>query len=132
MENISSQSGLHQVIMNLHIYNHLGLHVFIWYSLPYQIWLPNQVSIHFYILILITRSNTFNLSIRYPSTYFGDDWHYRDAITYFIRRAIDMLDWDRAFVNTNVNEKVLFLTKLFWTYFLLHSIRNINRWFSKK
>ena len=28
-----------------------------------------------------------------------------------IRRAINMFDWDRTFVNTNVNEKVFILNK---------------------
>ena len=44
----------------------------------------------------------FNLEIYYPPPYFRGVWHYQDANTDFIRRAIDMFDWDKAFVNTNV------------------------------
>ena len=36
----------------------------------------------------------------------GDVWHYQDANTDLIRRTIAMFDWDKAFVNTNVNEEV--------------------------
>ena len=53
----------------------------------------------------------FNLEILFPPPYFRDVWHYQDANTDLIRRAIDMFDWDRAFVNTNVNEKVFILNK---------------------
>ena len=47
----------------------------------------------------------FNLEIHYPPPYFREVWHYQDANTDLFRRAITMFDWDRAFVNTNVNEK---------------------------
>ena len=53
----------------------------------------------------------FNLEIIFPPPYFRDVWHYQDANTGLVRRAIDMFDWDRAFVNTNVNEKVFILNK---------------------
>ena len=33
-------------------------------------------------------------------------WHYKDANTELIRRAIDEFNWQRVFLNTNVNEKV--------------------------
>ena len=53
----------------------------------------------------------FNLEIHYPPTYFREVWHYHDTNTDLIRRAIDIFDWDRTFVNTNVNEKVFILNK---------------------
>ena len=43
----------------------------------------------------------FNLGILFPPPYFPDVWHYHDANTDLIRRAIDMFDWDRVFVNTD-------------------------------
>ena len=55
-----------------------------------------------------------NLEIFYPPPYFHNVWHYHDANTDLIRQAIDMFDWDRAFVNTNVNEKVFILNKTMW------------------
>ena len=33
-------------------------------------------------------------------------WHYKDANTELIRRAINEFNWQRVFLNTNVNEKV--------------------------
>ena len=50
----------------------------------------------------------------YPSSnshYLCEVWHHQDANTDFIRRAIDMFDFDRAFVNTNANEKLFILNK---------------------
>ena len=49
----------------------------------------------------------FDLEIHYLPPYFREVWHYQDENTDLIKRAIDMFDLDRAFVNTNVNEKVL-------------------------
>ena len=60
----------------------------------------------------------FNLEIHYPPTYFPDVWHYQDANTKLMRRAIAVFDWDSAFVNTNLNEKVFILKRLFWIFFL--------------
>ena len=54
----------------------------------------------------------FNLEIHYPPPYFREVWHYHDANTDLIRRAIDMFDWDRNFVNTNVNKKVFILKRI--------------------
>ena len=54
----------------------------------------------------------FNLEIHYPPPYFREVWHYHDANTDLIRRAIDMFDWDRNFVNTNVDKKVFILKRI--------------------
>ena len=48
----------------------------------------------------------FNLHIVYPPPYLREIWHYREANTRLIRRAIKEFNWERAFSNTNVNEKV--------------------------
>ena len=48
----------------------------------------------------------FNLQIYYPPPYPREIWHYKQANTELIRRAITDFNWDRAFLNTNVNEKV--------------------------
>ena len=48
----------------------------------------------------------FNLQIYYPPPYPREIWHYKQANTELIRRAITDFNWDRAFPNTNVNEKV--------------------------
>ena len=48
----------------------------------------------------------FNLEVVYPPSYVQEVWHYKDANTELIRRAINEFNWQRAFLNTNVNEKV--------------------------
>ena len=47
-----------------------------------------------------------NLHILYPPPYLREIWHYREVNTGLIRRAIKEFNWERAFSNTNVNEKV--------------------------
>ena len=46
----------------------------------------------------------FNLEVVYPPSW--EVWHYKDANTELIRRAINEFNWQRAFLNTSVNEKV--------------------------
>ena len=48
----------------------------------------------------------FNLQIHYPLPYPQEIWHYKQANTEVIRRTTTDFNWDRAFFNTNVNEKV--------------------------
>ena len=47
----------------------------------------------------------FNLQIYYPPQYYRAVWHYNDANTELIRRAVDQFNWQKAFLNKNVNEK---------------------------
>ena len=67
----------------------------------------------------------FNLEIYYPPLYFCDVWHYQYANADLIRRATEMFDCGRAFVNTNANEKV-FVLKLFKT---IQNFKNIQNYF---
>ena len=53
----------------------------------------------------------FNLEILYQTCYFCNIWHCQGGNTDLLWRAIDMFDWDGAFVNTNVNEKVFNFNK---------------------
>ena len=48
----------------------------------------------------------FNLQIYYPPPYLEKIWHYKQANAEFIRWAVTDFNRDRAFLNTNVNEKV--------------------------
>ena len=41
----------------------------------------------------------FNLHIVYPPAYLREIWHYREANSWFIRRAIKEFDWERVFSN---------------------------------
>ena len=47
-----------------------------------------------------------NLQIYYPPPYPREIWHCKQANTELIGRAITDFNWDRAFLNTNINEKV--------------------------
>ena len=47
-----------------------------------------------------------NLEIIYPPLYVCEFRHYKDATTELIRRANNEFNWQRAFLNTNVNKKV--------------------------
>ena len=42
----------------------------------------------------------------YLPPYLREIWHYREVNTRLIRRAIKEFNWERAFSNTNINEKV--------------------------
>ena len=48
----------------------------------------------------------FNLQIYLPPPYPREIWHYKQSNIELIRRAVTDFNWDRAFLNTNVNEKV--------------------------
>ena len=46
------------------------------------------------------------MKICYPPKYYREVWHYKDANIELIRKAIDGFNWQKAFSNKNVNEKV--------------------------
>ena len=48
----------------------------------------------------------FNLKIYYPPPDYCQVWHYQEADTEPIRRAMDLFDCKKAFKNTSVDEKV--------------------------
>ena len=52
----------------------------------------------------------FNLQIYYLPPYLREIWHYKQANRELIRRVISNFNWDRAFLNTNMNEKVSIFT----------------------
>ena len=47
-----------------------------------------------------------SLHIVHPPPYLREIWHYREANTGLIRRTIKEFNWEKAFSNTSVNEKV--------------------------
>ena len=53
----------------------------------------------------------FNLKICYPPPYSRQVWHFKEAETDIIRRAVNDFNWERAFSNTNVNLKVCIFNK---------------------
>ena len=108
IENISSQFALHQVINEpTHILETSSSCIDLIFTSQ-----PNLIiesGVHPFLhsnshhQIIFTK---FNLEIIFLPPYFSDVWHYQDANTDLSRRAIDMFDWDRAFVDTSVNGKV--------------------------
>ena len=53
----------------------------------------------------------FNLKICYPPPYQTEVWHFKEAKTDLIRRALNDFNWERTFSNTNVNEEVCIFNK---------------------
>ena len=53
----------------------------------------------------------FNLQIHYPPQYYREVWHYNDANTELIRRAVNQFNWQKKFLKKNVNEKVNILNE---------------------
>ena len=53
----------------------------------------------------------FNIPIVYLPPYLREIWCYREANTRFVRRAIKEFNGERAFSNTNLNEKVDILNR---------------------
>ena len=61
-----------------------------------------------------------NVHVVYPPPYLREIWHFREANTGLIRRAIKEFNWERALSNTSVNEKVDILNIL--NNFIPHEI----------
>ena len=107
-ENLTSQFGLHQVIKEpRNVLNTSSSCIDL--TLTSQ---PNLIidpGVHSFLhsnyqhQIIFAK---FNLEVVYSPPYVREVWYYKDANTKLIRRAINEFDWQRTFLNTNVNEKV--------------------------
>ena len=53
----------------------------------------------------------FNLTVFYPPPYKRLVWHYQQANTDLIKRAIELFDWEKSLSNLHVNKQVFVLTK---------------------
>ena len=53
----------------------------------------------------------FNLKIYYPPPYLREVWHYKEANADLIKGAISNFNWEKAFSDTNINEKVSLFNK---------------------
>ena len=56
-------------------------------------------------------SSSHCFKIRYPPPYSREVWHFKEANTDLIRRALNDFNWERAFSNANVNEKLSIFNK---------------------
>ena len=107
IENLTSQFGLHQVIQEpTHILDASSCIDLIFTSQPNLI-IESRVHLSLYSnchhQILFAK---FNLEVVYPPPYIQEVWHYKDVNTELIKQAVNEFNWQRAFLNTNVNEKV--------------------------
>ena len=113
IENITSQSGLHQIINEpTHILENSSPCIdLIFTSQPnLSVESGTQPSFHPNCHHEIIYAK-FNLEVLYPPPYTREVWHYKDSNVDLIRRSINEFDWDRAFANKHVDEKVLIFNK---------------------
>ena len=113
IKNVNLQLGLHKIINEpTHILeNSLSCIELIFTSQPKMV-IESDVhsSLHSICHHQIIYAK-FNLKICYPPPFLREAWHFKEAETDLIRRALNDLNWDRAFSNTNVNEKVCIFNK---------------------
>ena len=48
----------------------------------------------------------FDLKVFYPPPYERTVWHFSQANSDHIKRAVDLFDWESALIDSNVNEQV--------------------------
>ena len=106
---------------------------FVHSSLDCTKWLKNQhtySNCHYQIIFA-----KFNLDVIYPPPYVREVRHYKDANTELIKRAINELNWQRAFLNTNVNDKKWTFLNILSNFipheFLVRDDKD-SPWFNKK
>ena len=108
IENVTSQFGLSQIITEAtHILESSSSCIDLIFTMQPNLVVESSVypSLHPNCHHQVVFAK-FNLQIYYPPPYPREFWHYKQANTELIRRAITDFNWDRAFLNTNVNEKV--------------------------
>ena len=108
IENETSQLGLHQIINEpTHLLPNFSSYIDLIFTSQ-----PNMViesgihsslhsSCHHQIVFA-----KFNLKICYPPPYSREVWHFKEVKPDLIRRTLNDFNWEIAFSNTNVNEKV--------------------------
>ena len=108
IENLTSLFGLHQVIKEpTHILDTSSSCIDLIFTSQPNLIIESRVqssllsNCHHQIIFA-----KFDLEVVYPPPYAREVWQYKDAITKLIRRAITEFNWDWAFLNTIVNEKV--------------------------
>ena len=68
----------------------------------------------------------FDLLIHFPPPYLREIWRYKDANTELIKRAIGKFDWQRTFLSSSVNVKVLFSLTPFSTFSVILSLMKLS------
>ena len=108
IENLTTQFGLHQVIKEpTHILDTSSLCIDLIFTPQPNLIIESGVhsslrsNCHHHIIFA-----KFILKIVYSPPYLQEVWQYKDANNELIRRAINKLNSQMTFLNTNVNEKV--------------------------
>ena len=113
IENITSQFGLHQIFNEpTHVLENSSSCIDLIFTLQPNLSLESGThpSLHPNCHHQIIYAK-FNLEVIYPPPYAREVWHYQDSNVDLIRRSINEFDWDRAFANKHVDEKVLIFNK---------------------
>ena len=113
VESITSQFGLHQIINEpTHILENSSSCIGLIFTLQPNLSVESvtQPSLHPNCHHQIVYA-VFNLEVIYPLTYTREVWHYQDSDVELIRRSLNGFDWDRAFANKHVDEKVEIFNK---------------------
>ena len=113
VESITSQFGLHQIINEpTHILENSSSCIDLIFTSQPNLsvesgTLPSlHPNCHHQIVYAI-----FNLEVIYPPPNTREVWHYQDSDVELIRRSLNGFDWDRAFANKHVDEKVEIFNK---------------------
>ena len=108
IENVTSQFGLSQIISEAtHILESSSSCIDLIFTMQPNLVVESgvQPSLHLNYHHQTVFAKIY-LQIYYPPPYPREIWHYKQANTELIRRAVTDFNWDRAFLNANVNEKV--------------------------
>ena len=112
IESITSQFGLHQLINEpTHLLQDSSSCIDLIFTSQSNIVVESGVhpSLHPNCHQIIFAK--FNVKIYYPPPNLREVWHYNEANADLIKRAINNLNWEKAFSNTNINEKVSLFNK---------------------
>ena len=141
IENITSQFGLRQIINEpTHILENSSSCIDLIFTAQPNLSVESGThpSLHPFCHHQIIYAK-FNLEVLYTPPYTREIWHYQDSNVDLIRRSINELDWDRAFANKDVNEKVLIFNKTVLNVlsnFIPHEVKVCNDedppWFNGK
>ena len=68
-------------------------------------------------IVIIKSHVKFNLQIIYPPPYQRLVWDYKNANASSIQKALNMIDWNKLFSNTNVEKQVNILNDTLFNIF---------------
>ena len=138
VESITSQFGLHQIIYEpTYMLENSSSCIDLIFALQPNLSVESgtQPSLHANCHHQIIYAK-FNLEVLYPPPYTREVWHYQDSNVDQIRPSLNEFDWDRAFANKHVDEKVLIFNKTvlnFLSNFIPHEVIVCDPpWFNRK